>query len=72
VEVEGLKAAERKRVLGVVEEKAVLSAARPAVQPFFQLADDVGEVRDGALVRLQHVHALDRIPQRRSSLKSSR
>ena len=63
VEVEGLKAGERKRVLGVVKEESILSAASPAVQAFLQLADDVAEVRDGALVRLQHVHPLDRIPQ---------
>ena len=62
-EVEGLETAEGKRVLGVVEEKAVLPAARPAMQALFQFADDVGEVGDGALVRLQHIHALDAIPQ---------
>jgi len=33
------------------------------MQPLFQFADDVGEVRDGTLVRLQHIHALDAIPQ---------
>src|ERR1035437_4845192 len=63
VEVEGLKARERKRVLGVVEEEAVLAAACPAMQALLQLANDVRKVRDGALVRLQHVHALDGIPQ---------
>ncbi len=63
VEIEGLKAGERKRVLGVIEEESVLSAARPAVQAFLQLADDVGKVRERALTRLQHVNALDRIPQ---------
>ena len=57
------KLAERERVLGVVEEKSVLAAARPAVQPLLQLADDVAEVRDRALVRLQHIHPLDRVPQ---------
>ena len=41
VEIERLKAVERKRVLGVVKEEAVLSTAGPAVQAFFQLADDV-------------------------------
>src|SRR5271168_5216213 len=54
---------ERKRVLGVVEEKSVLSTAGPAVEAFFQLANDVPKVRDGALVRLQYVDALDRVPQ---------
>ena len=63
VEVEGLKAGERKRVFGVVEEEAVLAAACPAMQAFLQLANDVRKVRDGALGRLQHVHALDGIPQ---------
>ena len=63
MEVEGLKAGERKRVLGVVEEESVLPTARPAVQAFLQLADDVGKVRDRALVRLQHVNALDRVPE---------
>ncbi len=33
------------------------------MQTLLQLADDVGEVGDGALLRLQHVHALDGIPQ---------
>src|SRR5208283_3674092 len=63
VEIERLKAFERKRVLGVVEEEAVLSTAGPAVQAFFQLADDVPKIRNRALVRLQYVNPLDRIPQ---------
>src|SRR5579863_6240111 len=63
VEIKCLKALERKSVLGVVEEEAVLSTAGPAVQPFFQLADDVAKVRDGTLVRFQYVDALDRVPQ---------
>src|SRR5580692_11583774 len=63
VEIERLKAFERKRVFGVVEEEAVLSTAGPAVEAFFQLANDVAKVRDGALVRLQYVDALDRVPQ---------
>ena len=63
VEVEGLKAGERKRVFGVVEKEAVLAAACPAMQTFLQLANDVRKVRDRALGRLQHVHALDGIPQ---------
>ena len=63
VEIERLKAFERKRVLGVVEEEAVLSTAGPAVEAFFQLANDVPKVRDRALVRLQYVNALDRVPQ---------
>src|ERR1035438_1847367 len=37
VEVKRLKTGERKRVLGVVEEEAILSTAGPAVQTFFQL-----------------------------------
>src|SRR5208282_2611806 len=56
-------AGERKRVLGIVEEESVLSAACPAMQTFLQLANDVRKVRDRALGRLQHVHALDGIPQ---------
>src|SRR5580700_9361021 len=63
VKVESLKAGERKRVLGVVKEKSVLPTARPTVQAFLQLADDVGEVRNRALARLQHVDTLDRVPQ---------
>src|SRR5260370_5266303 len=63
VEIERLKAFERKRVLSVVKQKSVLSAARPAVEAFFQLADDVAKVRNCALVRLQNVNALDRVPQ---------
>src|SRR3984957_12726156 len=62
-EIERLEAFERKRVLGVVEEEAVLSTACPAVEAFFQLANDVSKVRDAALVRLQHVDALDRVPE---------
>src|SRR5271169_5484651 len=63
VKVESLKAGERKRVLGVVKEKSVLPTARPTVQAFLQLADDVGEVRNRALVRFQHVDSLDFIPE---------
>src|SRR5580693_8536020 len=63
VEVKRLEAFERKRVFGIVEEEAVLSTAGPAVEAFFQLADDVPKVRDRTLVRLQHVDALDRVPQ---------
>src|SRR5208337_2041864 len=63
VEIERLKAFERKRVLGVVEEKAVLSTAGPTVEAFFQLTNDVSKVRDCALVRLKYVNPLDRIPQ---------
>src|SRR6202163_2833226 len=63
VKVESLKAGERKRVLGVVKEKSVLPTARPTVQAFLQLADDVGEVRNRALVRFQHVNSLDCLPQ---------
>src|SRR5713226_3445057 len=63
VKVESLKGGERKRVLGVVKEKSVLPTARPTVQAFLQLADDVGEVRNRALVRFQHVNSLDCLPQ---------
>src|SRR5271157_723811 len=63
VEVEGLKVGERQSVFSVVEEEAVLTAACPAMQAFLQFANDVRKVRDGALGRLQHVHALDGIPQ---------
>src|ERR1700681_864958 len=69
VEIERLKAFERKRVLGVVEEKSVLSTAGPAVEAFFQLADDVPKIRNRALVRLQYVDALDRVPQSAFLLK---
>src|SRR5271166_3021356 len=63
VEIERLKAFERKRVLGVVKEESVLSTAGPAVEAFFQLANDVAKVRDGALVRLQYVNPFNRIPE---------
>src|SRR5271166_1392383 len=63
VEIERLKAFERKCVLSVVKQKSVLSTAGPAVEAFFQLANDVAKVRDGALVRLQYVNPLDRVPQ---------
>src|SRR5208282_875480 len=52
VEIERLKALERKRVLGVVKEESVLSTSGPTVEAFFQLANDVPKVRDCALVRL--------------------
>src|SRR5208282_2087622 len=63
VEIERLKAFERKRVLSVVKQKSVLSTTRPAVEAFFQLANDVAKVRDCALVRFQYVNTLDRVPQ---------
>ena len=33
------------------------------MQPLLQLADDIGEVRDCALLRFQYVHPLDSIPE---------
>src|SRR5271165_416987 len=63
VEIERLKAFERKCVLSVVKQKSVLSTAGPAVEAFFQLANDVAKVRDGALVRLQYVNPFNRIPE---------
>src|SRR5208283_2979808 len=63
VEVKRLKTGERKRVLSVVKQKSVLSTAGPAVEAFFQLANDVPKIRNRALVRLQYVDALDRVPQ---------
>src|SRR5882672_140135 len=63
MEVERLKARERKRVFSVVKQEPVLPAAGPAVEAFFQLADDVPKIRNRALVRLQYVDALDRVPQ---------
>src|SRR5580658_9510353 len=63
VEVKRLKTGERKRVLSVVKQKSVLSAAGPAVEAFFQLSNDVSKVRDRTLVRLQYVDALDRVPE---------
>src|SRR5208282_6094749 len=44
VEIECLKAFERKRVLSVVKQKSVLATAGPAVEAFFQLANDIAEV----------------------------
>src|SRR5271166_5607389 len=63
VEVKRLKTGEGKRVLSVVKQESVLTAAGPAVEAFFQLANDVSKVRDRALVRLQYVDALDSVPQ---------
>src|SRR5207245_780991 len=63
VEVKGLKAGKGKSVVGVVEEKTVLSATGPAVKALFQLANDVPKVRDCALVWFQHVDALDCLPE---------
>src|SRR5208283_1981010 len=62
-EIERLKAFERERVLSVVKQKSVLSTAGPAVEAFLQLANDVPKIRNRALVRLQYVDALDRVPQ---------
>src|ERR1035437_1057529 len=44
-EVESLKAGEAERVLCVVKEKSVLTVFRPAVQPLFQLSNDLAEGR---------------------------
>ena len=44
------------------DEEAVLAAAGPAVEAFFQLSDDVPKIRDRSLVGLQHVNPLDRVP----------
>src|SRR5579863_3605918 len=63
VEVKRLKAFERKRVLSVVKQKSVLSTAGPAVEAFFQLANDVPKIRNRSLVRLQYIDALDSVPQ---------
>ena len=62
-EIEGLETAERERVFSVVEQESVLPCARPAVQPILQLAEDVGEVRDRALFRFEHVNAFDPVPE---------
>ena len=72
MEIECLKSAEGKRVLDVVEDKAVLAGFGPSVQPLLQLTDDAAKIRNRPLLRLQHVNALDRLPERRSSLKSRR
>src|ERR1035437_7643148 len=61
--VECLKAAEGECVFGVVEEKSMLTAACPTLQAVLHRPDDVGEIGNGSLLGLQHVHALDRIPQ---------
>ena len=62
-EVECLESAERKRVLGIVEEKSILPAAGPAVQAILQLANNVAEAGNGPLFRLQCIDSLNRIPQ---------
>jgi hypothetical protein len=62
-EVEGLEAGERQRVFAVIEEKAVLPIGCPAMQPFLQLADDLGESRERPLRGLDDVHILDGCPQ---------
>ena len=61
-EVEGLKPAERKCVFRVVEKNPYWPAC-PAIQPFLQLADDVCEVRERALLWFQHVDPLDPFPE---------
>ena len=45
------------------KRKPYWPAAGPTVEPVLQLADDVGEIGDGSLLRLQHVNPLDGIPQ---------
>ena len=49
-EVEGLETSEAERVVYVVEEESVLAVVGPAVQPFLQLADDLGERGERPLV----------------------
>ncbi len=61
-EIECLKRAERERVLGIVEEKPILSGSGPAVQTVFQLANNVGEIRERPLTRFEEVDALDGVP----------
>ena len=59
-------------LLGVLEEKSVLPTARPTVQAFLRLADDVGKV---AIVRWLGSNTSIRSiasHERRSSLKLSR
>lgn len=59
MEVEGLEPAEGESVLHIVENKTILSALCPLVEPVFEFADDFGKVRDCALIAFQHVHALN-------------
>src|ERR1051326_622842 len=63
VEVEGLEARERERVVRVIKEESVLPATGPTMQTFFQLTNDVGEVRYSALAWFQYVYALNCVPQ---------
>jgi hypothetical protein len=62
-EVERLEIAERQRVGGIIEEKAVLPCACPAIKPILQFAKDAREIRERPLAGLQHVNTLDGVPQ---------
>ena len=59
VEVEGLESAECERVFDVVEEKSVLSGARPAMETIFQFPDDLSEIAQRPLFGFENVHSLD-------------
>ena len=63
MKVEGLESLERKGVLGVIEEEAILTGASPAMQPVLQVADDIGEVGNGTLAWFKKVCALDCLPE---------
>ena len=60
VKVKSLKSSERKRVLGVIEEEAILTSAGPAMQAVFQVANDIGEVGKCSLTGFKQIRALDR------------
>ncbi len=59
VEVEGLEARERERVLGIVEEMAELPRLRPAIEALPERSEDGGEVGERAYLCGQLVNALD-------------
>ena len=62
-EVECLEAGEGERVFLVVEDKTVLACLRPAVEAFFEFANDLGEGGNGSLLCGHGIHALDGIPK---------
>src|SRR5215472_8474227 len=59
LKIEGLEAAESERVFHIIENKTVLTRLCPLVEPLFEFANDLGEIRDSALLAIERVHTLN-------------
>src|SRR5215469_16133526 len=59
LKIESLEATESERVFHIIENKTVLARLCPFVEPVFEFANDLGEVRDRALLAIEHVHTLN-------------